>query len=155
MGHPAHRAEEVSDLGEQSEESVTGVGVPNVLLVITRELQRGDVLGARYQIEAVIGTGGSGRVLRAFDREARMPVALKILRPEFAADPVWAERFSRELRIGRSIIHPNVCRVFDIGDADGHKFLSMELASGGSIRADVPKVGATRMTPTRPQRAWT
>jgi serine/threonine protein kinase len=154
MGHPAHRAEEVSDLGEQAEESVTGVGVPNVLLVTTRELQRGDVLGARYQIEAVIGTGGSGRVLRAFDREARTPVALKILRPEFAADPVWAERFSRELRIGRSIIHPNVCRVFDIGDADGHKFLSMELASRGSIRGEVPKIGATRMTPTRPQRAW-
>jgi len=156
MGQPLNGREAVSvgDSDDGRGVSVTGVGVPNVLLTTVNELERGDVLGSRYQIEAVIGTGGSGRVLRAFDRESRMPVALKILRPEFASDPVWTERFSRELRIGRTITHPNVCRVFDIGDADGHKFLSMELASRGSIRADVPKLGAARVTPTRPLRSW-
>jgi len=156
MGQPLNGREAVSVgySGDERSVSVTGVGVPNVLLTAVGELERGDVLGSRYQIEAVIGTGGSGRVLRAFDRESRMPVALKILRPDFASDPVWTERFSRELRIGRTITHPNVCRVFDIGDADGHKFLSMELASRGSIRADVPKLGAARVTPTRPLRSW-
>ncbi len=125
------------------EGSVTGVGKPNLLSFSAGELGRGDVLAGRFQIEAVIGTGGSGRVLRAFDRESRALVALKILRQDLAGEAVWAERFSRELRVGRAISHPNVCRVFDIGDADGHKFLSMELATGGSLRVDVPKPGAS------------
>ena len=101
------------------EESVTGVGGPVLLAASAPELGRGDVLAGRYQIEALIGTGGSGRVLRAFDRVARAAVALKILRPEYVSDPVWTERFSRELRVGRQIQHRNVCRVFDIGDAEG------------------------------------
>jgi serine/threonine protein kinase len=120
-----------------SYESVTGVGGPVLLVTPAPELGRGDVLSGRYQIEMVLGTGGSGRVLRAFDRLTRSPVALKILRPEFLADPVWTERFSRELRVGRQIQHPNVCRVFDIGESDGHRFLSMELAVGGTIRAQL------------------
>jgi len=122
--------------------SVTGAGLPMLLTSSVGDLERGDVLAGRFQIEAVIGTGGSGRVLRAFDRESRMLVALKILRQELAGEPVWAERFARELRVGRAISHPNVCRVFDIGEADGHRFLSMELATGGSLRADVPKADA-------------
>jgi len=122
--------------------SVTGAGLPMLLTSSVGDLERGDVLAGRFQIEAVIGTGGSGRVLRAFDRESRMLVALKILRQELAGEPVWAERFARELRVGRAISHPNVCRVFDIGEADGHRFLTMELATGGSLRADVPKVDA-------------
>ncbi|MES1206388.1 MAG: serine/threonine-protein kinase, partial [Pseudomonadota bacterium] len=116
-------------------ESVTGVGGPVLLAATVPELGRGDVLAGRYQIEAVIGTGGSGRVMRAFDRVTRELVALKILRPEYVADPVWTERFSRELRVGRQIQHTNVCRVFDIGEAEGHRFLSMELATGGTVRA--------------------
>ncbi len=119
------------------EESVTGVGGPVLLRTTAPELERGDVLAARYQIEAVIGTGGSGRVLRAFDRVARELVALKILRAEYMTDPVWTERFSRELRVGRQIQHRNVCRIFDIGDADGHRFLSMELATRGTIRGQI------------------
>ncbi len=116
-------------------ESVTGVAGPTMLRATVPDVNPGDVLSGRYQIEALIGTGGSGRVLRAFDRVARVPVALKILRSEFAADPVWTERFSRELRVGRQIQHANVCRVFDIGDADGNRFLSMELATGGTVRS--------------------
>ena len=122
--------------------SVTGDGTPIPFTASAGELERGDVLAGRFQIEAIIGTGGSGRVLRAFDRESRMLVALKLLRQELAGEAVWAERFARELRVGRAISHPNVCRVFDIGEADGHRFLSMELATGGSLRADVPKADA-------------
>ncbi|MEO8214619.1 MAG: protein kinase, partial [Myxococcales bacterium] len=119
------------------EDSVTGVGGPVLLAASAPELGRGDVLAGRYQIEALIGSGGSGRVLRAFDRVARAAVALKILRPEYVSDPLWTERFSRELRVGRQIQHRNVCRVFDIGDADGQRFLSMELATRGTIRGEI------------------
>src|SRR5450432_2427730 len=119
---------------ESGHESVTGVGGPVLLACCVAELDRGDVLASRYQIEAVIGAGGSGRVLRAFDRVTREAVALKILRPEYASDPVWTERFSRELRVGRQIQHRNVVRIFDIGAAEGHRFLSMELATRGTVR---------------------
>jgi len=135
--------------------SVTGDGLPHLLTSSVCDLDRGDVLAGRFQIEAVLGTGGSGRVLRAFDRESRTPVALKILRQELAGEPVWAERFARELRVGRAISHANVCRVFDIGEADGHRFLSMELAAGGSLRADVPKVDAWQAARRQgPPRDW-
>ena len=73
-------------------------------------------------------------VLRAFDRSAQALVAVKLLRPTLTHDPRWEKRFSRELRLGRPIRHPNVCRIFDIGDADGYRFLTMELATGGTLR---------------------
>lgn len=117
--------------------SVTRVGAPAVTREPAQELQRGDVLGGRYQIEAVIGSGASGQVLRAFDRVTESAVALKILRQEYARDPDLVARFSRELRVGRRIQHPNVCRVFDIDEGDGYVFLTMELATRGTVRDDL------------------
>jgi serine/threonine protein kinase len=117
-----------------SEPSVTDVGEPALVRATSIEIIRGSVLAGRYQIEAVIGKGGSGIVLRAFDRVAQVAVAIKILKPDLAADPRWIERFSRELRLARQIQHPNVCRVFDIGQADGHWFITMELATAGTLR---------------------
>lgn len=123
--------------------SITDLGDRPIVSMPPVELERGEVLAGRYQIEAVIGKGGSGLVLRAFDRITQTPVALKILNPELAAEPRWAERFSRELRLARQLQHPNVCRVFDIGEADGHRFMSMELATGGTLR-DVRGEAPTR-----------
>jgi serine/threonine-protein kinase len=136
------------------EESFTDIGDEPVLAAPALDLERGSVLGGRYQVEAVIGKGGSGVVLRAFDRIAQEAVAVKILKAELAADPHWIERFSRELRLARQIQHPNVCRVFDISEADGHKFLTMELASGGTLRTAVrpdspPRPLAERITDAR------
>jgi serine/threonine-protein kinase len=116
---------------------VTDVGEPALVRASALEIARGAVLAGRYQVEAVIGRGGSGIVLRAFDRVAQVPVAVKILKPDLAADPRWIERFSRELRLARQIQHPNVCRVFDIGQADGHWFITMELAAAGTLRDEL------------------
>src|SRR5450432_713801 len=116
------------------EASVTAIGEPALVRATSIEIVRGSILAGRYQIEAVIGKGGSGIVLRAFDRVAQVPVAVKILKPDLATDPRWIERFSRELRLARQIQHPNVCRVFDIGQADGHWFITMELATAGTLR---------------------
>ena len=129
---PGVEREEVED--SRGDASITDLGERPIVAMPALELERGAVLAGRYQIEAVIGKGGSGVVFRAFDRIAQTPVALKILNPELAAEPHWAERFSRELRLARQIQHPNVCRVYDIGEADGHRFLSMELATGGTLR---------------------
>jgi len=119
---------------DPAEQSFTDVGDEPFIAAPVLEIERGAVLAGRYQIETTIGKGGSGVVLRAFDRIAQSPVAVKILKPELAADPRWGERFSRELRLARQIQHANVCRVFDIGEADGHRFLTMELASEGTLR---------------------
>jgi serine/threonine protein kinase len=119
---------------DPAEQSFTDVGDEPFIAAPVMEIERGVVLAGRYQIETTIGRGGSGLVLRAFDRIAEAAVAVKILKPELAADPRWVERFSRELRLARQIQHPNVCRVFDIGEADGHRFLTMELASQGTLR---------------------
>jgi hypothetical protein len=129
---PQHK---LGDSGAIDDPSVTAVAdEPAVVREKAPEIKPGDLLANRYQVEAVLGKGGSGVVLRAFDRSAQTLVAVKLLRPTLTHDPRWEKRFSRELRLGRPIRHPNVCRVFDIGDADGYRFLTMELATGGTLR---------------------
>jgi serine/threonine protein kinase len=100
----------------------------------TTGIKAGAVLDSRFQIEAAIGEGGSGQVFRAWDRVLGEPVALKILRPDRAKEKSWIKRLAREVKVARAIRHPNVCRVFDLGKADGHWFVSMELAPGGTLR---------------------
>jgi serine/threonine protein kinase len=128
-------------------DSVTDVGAPALVRVPSLKIERGAVLAGRYQVEAAIGKGGSGIVLRAFDRMTQVPVAIKILNPDLARDPKWLERFSRELRLARQIQHPNVCRVFDIDEADGHWFLTMELASAGTLRDSLAASEFPRRSP--------
>lgn len=100
-------------------------------------IARGTVLAGRYVIEGTLGRGGMGVVVRARDTVLGEDVALKILRPEYAGDPRWVERLAREVKLARQIRHPNVCRVFDFEQADGHAFLVMELASGGTLRREI------------------
>jgi hypothetical protein len=132
----------MSDSGSGSKDSVTEVAEESFIRERPPDIERGTVLAGRYQIEDIIGRGGSGIVLRVFDRTAQNVVALKVLKTELARDTKWEKRFSRELRLGRPIQHPNVCRIFDIGEADGHRFLTMEIAQGGSLRDELKRGGA-------------
>jgi tetratricopeptide (TPR) repeat protein len=115
-------------------------------------LDAGAVLDARYQIEAVIGEGGSGKVFRAWDRVLGEPVAVKILHPARAAEKSWIKRLAREVKVARAIRHPNVCRVFDLGRADGHWFVTMELAAGGNLRAMLREGGSGTVGDKKPLR---
>ncbi len=137
---------EMSDSTSDDKDSVTEVAEESFVRERPPDIERGTVLAGRYQIEDIIGKGGSGIVLRVFDRTAQNVVALKVLKSELARDAKWEKRFSRELRLGRPIQHPNVCRIFDIGEADGHRFLTMEIARGGSLRDELKSRGA----PERP-----
>lgn len=101
------------------------------------ELQRGTVLAGRYEIEATLGRGGAGLVLRAQDRELREAVAIKVLRPDLGNAARWNDRLAREVKLARQLRHPNVCRVFDFEKAEGHVFIVMELAKGGSLRREL------------------
>lgn len=76
----------------------------------------GTRLGERYRIVALLGRGGMGEVYRADDLQLGQSVALKFLPSGLAANPAELAQFRNEVRTARLIAHPNVCRVFDIGE---------------------------------------
>jgi serine/threonine protein kinase/tetratricopeptide (TPR) repeat protein len=88
----------------------------------------------RYLIIKLLGLGGMGAVYRAWDEELGVGVALKIVRPEIAADPEAAreleKRFKRELLLARQVTHPNVVRIHDLGEIDGIKYITMPYVDG-------------------------
>ena len=98
-------------------------------------LQIGDVLGGRYEILQLLGEGGMGAVYKARDRELDRPVALKLIRPELASSPAILARFKQELLLSRQVTHKNVVRIFDLGDAEGVKFITMEFIEGRDLRS--------------------
>jgi len=101
-----------------------------------------EVLGGRYELLRLIGAGGMGNVYLARDRELDEEVALKTLRREIADKPGIIERFRREVRLSRRVTHPNVARVFDIGEHGGDKFLTMEYVEGESLADVLAREGA-------------
>jgi serine/threonine-protein kinase len=110
-------------------------GVTEKAALTLSSLEPGAVLGRRYEIRRVLGSGGMGMVFQAHDRDLDEPVALKILRPEIASmDPQILERFKTEIRVARRIAHRNVVRTYDFGDADGIKFISMEFIQGMTLK---------------------
>src|SRR5262245_15092844 len=93
----------------------------------------GAVLAGRYRVVALLGKGGMGEVYRADDLTLGQPVALKFL-PEAAAwNQDFLARFHNEVRTARRVSHPNVCRVYDVGEIDGQTFLSMEYVDGEDL----------------------
>ncbi len=96
-------------------------------------LQPGSTLGGRYRIDTELGTGGMGSVYRAQDLELDRTVALKVIRPVLADDPEVLQRFKHEIILARGITHRNVVRIFDLGQADDVKFISMEYVEGTDL----------------------
>jgi serine/threonine protein kinase len=101
----------------------------------------GTILADRYRIIGLLGRGGMGEVYRADDLKLGQPVALKFLPPKLAEDPVRRERFFAEVRITRQLSHPNICRVYDIGEIDGRHFLSMEFIDGEDLASLLKRIG--------------
>jgi eukaryotic-like serine/threonine-protein kinase len=104
-------------------------------------LQPGVLFGGRYEIMGVLGQGGMGAVYKARDRELDRLIALKVIRPELATDPAILQRFKQELILSRNITHKNVVRIFDLGEADGIRFISMEYVDGEDLRAILRREG--------------
>lgn len=98
----------------------------------------GTLLAGRYRIIGLLGRGGMGEVYRATDLTLGQSVALKFL-PAF--DERMLERFHSEVRIARQVSHPNVCRVYDIGQAEGMPFLSMEYVDGEDLSSLLHRIG--------------
>src|SRR6266478_1336156 len=105
------------------------------------EFSPGTVLGDRYEILALLGQGGMGAVYKARDTELDRLVALKIIRPELTTNPEILKRFKQELILARQVTHRNVIRIFDLGQADGFKFITMEYLEGQDLRGVLREKG--------------
>jgi tetratricopeptide (TPR) repeat protein/predicted Ser/Thr protein kinase len=101
----------------------------------TPTLSPNKVLGGRYEILQMLGEGGMGAVYKARDLEVDQLVALKVIRPDLASNPAIIERFKQELILARQVTHRNVIRIYDLAEADGVKFITMEFVQGTDLRA--------------------
>ena len=101
----------------------------------------GTMLAERYRILGRLGKGGMGEVYRANDLRLGQTVALKFLPETTSRDPAMLARFYNEVRIARQVTHPNVCRVFDIGEVDGQPFLSMQFVDGENLASLLVRIG--------------
>ncbi|MFC1596847.1 protein kinase [Planctomycetota bacterium] len=101
----------------------------------------GTVLAKRYRIVGLLGKGGMGEIYRADDLKLGQAVALKLLPERLASDPKRLEYFHNEVRLARQVSHPNVCRVYDIGEVDGQHYLSMEYIDGEDLAGLIRRIG--------------
>jgi len=99
------------------------------------------LLAQRYRVVSLLGRGGMGEVYRANDLLLCQTVALKFLPAQWASHEATLVRFRNEVRIARQISHPNVCRVYDIGEAEGSTYLSMEYVDGEDLASLLRRIG--------------
>ncbi|HEX8710204.1 MAG TPA: serine/threonine-protein kinase [Pyrinomonadaceae bacterium] len=106
------------------------------------------IIAGRFRIECEIGTGGMGTVYRATHLGLERPVAVKIIKPEFASDPDVTERFMREARTMAKLRHPHAAMIFDAGNLpDGRHFIVMEFVEGKTLSETLMQEG--RFSPER------
>ncbi len=101
----------------------------------------GTKLANRYRIVSLLGRGGMGEVYRADDLRLGQTVALKFLPRELAKDPKRLEYFHQEVKLARQISHPNICRVYDIGEVNDQQYLSMEYIDGEDLKILLHRIG--------------
>ena len=104
------------------------------------ELSRGTTFVGRYEIIEELGMGGMGKVYRVEDTKLKQEVALKLIKPEIASDKKIIDRFRNELKTTRMISHRNVCRMYDLGDAEGMHFITMEYIPGEDLKSLIRRV---------------
>jgi serine/threonine protein kinase/tetratricopeptide (TPR) repeat protein len=105
------------------------------------QLEPGFLLAERFEILQLLGQGGMGAVYKARDTELERLVALKLIRPELASHPEILRRFKQELILAREVTHRNVIRIFDLGQAQGIKFITMEYVEGRDLKGLIHEKG--------------
>ncbi len=95
----------------------------------------GSALDGRYELHRLIGEGTFGRVYRGLDRRLRREVAIKVIKPWWAEDPAWSERFGREAQLLARLSHPNIVQIYDVGQSEEGLWYVAELVEGESLAA--------------------
>jgi tetratricopeptide (TPR) repeat protein/TolB-like protein/predicted Ser/Thr protein kinase len=111
------------------------------MATIVTELRSGTTFAGRFEVIEELGKGGMGHVYKVHDRKTREKIALKLLKPEIAADEQAIERFGNELRFARKISHRNVCRMYDLGEEKGTHFITMEYVPGEDLKSIIRMMG--------------
>ena len=106
---------------------------PSIVYPQQATLEPGMVLAQRYEIVEILGQGGMGAVYKATDRELNRTVAIKVIRPDLARDRGIVDRFKQELLLAHQVTHRNVIRIYDLSEADGMKFITMEYVEGENL----------------------
>ncbi|MBD3413670.1 MAG: protein kinase, partial [Candidatus Aminicenantes bacterium] len=105
------------------------------------ELTTGTTFAGRFQIIEELGKGGMGRVYKALDKETSEKIALKLIKPEIAADKKTVERFRNELTTARKIRHKNICGMYDLGKHKGSYYITMEFIPGQDLKSFIRQSG--------------
>jgi eukaryotic-like serine/threonine-protein kinase len=127
---------------EQSDDKIVIDEGFQTLLSTPPRLQKGQLIGRRYRVIEAIGSGGMGTVYHVYDERLDRDVALKFIRPEILENPVMLERFRREIQLASTVTHRNVVRVYDLGEAEGLTFLTMQYIVGEDLSALLGREGA-------------
>jgi len=101
----------------------------------TTRLAIGSLFAERYEVLEKLGKGGMGEVYKVKDKTLDEEMALKLLKPEIAADKGIIERFKNELKLARKIGHRNVCRMYDLNEKEETPYITMEYVSGEDLKA--------------------
>jgi serine/threonine-protein kinase len=96
----------------------------------------------RFTIQEEIGRGGMARVYRAQDMQLKRTVAIKVLLPQLAVDPEFAQRFERESITAANLRHSNIVTIYDVGEQDGLHYIAMEYVRGHTLHAIIERRGA-------------
>jgi tetratricopeptide (TPR) repeat protein/predicted Ser/Thr protein kinase len=111
-------------------------GTPTLAIRLPQAvIERGVILAGRYEIQQTLGEGGMGAVYKAKDLALDRVVALKVIRPDLAKNSAIIDRFKQELLLSHRVTHRNVIRIYDLGEGDGVKFITMEYIEGQDLRS--------------------
>ena len=128
------------DLGQGDRRTVVSpVSTHNASLAFN--FAPGSMVADRYRVASLLGRGGMGEVYGADDLKLGQHVALKFLPMDRGKSTSWRDQFYAEVRMARQVSHPNVCRVYDVGESDGRLFLSMEFVDGEDLASLLRRIG--------------
>lgn len=125
--------------------SFEGIDVTKTIETPKEELTTGSTFAGRYHIIEELGRGGMGRVYKAVDTEVNEKIALKLIKPEIAADKKTIERFRNEMKFARKIRHKNVCQMYDLSKEEGSSYITMEFVPGDDLKSLIRRMG--RLSP--------